>query len=132
MFLVTFTEASYNSSRSGRGSRTPNHHLLIQYHFCSNEGSCQLQVLIVFRKPYLGVADFHADLERMHSRGWEIEVISWRHTCNTRMRMWAQQRGSFIALDDYYESVTLLEPPAPGQPVDDPRYAVPVDLSTCT
>ena len=74
-------------------------------------------------------AGFHADLERMRSRGWEIEVISWHHSCNTRMRMWAERRGSFIALDDYYESVTFLEPPAPGQPIDDPRYAVPVDLS---
>lgn len=73
-------------------------------------------------------AGFHADLERMHSRGWRIEVISWRHSCNNRMRIWAEEKGSFIALDDFYESVTFLEPPAPGQPIDNPRYAVPVDL----
>ena len=73
-------------------------------------------------------AGFHADLERMHSRGWNIEVISWRHSCNTRMRKWAKRNGRFVALDDFYESVTFLEPPAPGQPIEGPRYPVPLDL----
>ena len=72
---------------------------------------------------------FHADLERMHRRGWRIEVLSWRHSCNRRMREWAEQNGKFIALDDFYESVTYLEPPAPGRPIAEPRHAVPVDLS---
>ena len=71
---------------------------------------------------------FHADLERMHRRGWRIEVLSWRHSCNRRMREWAEQNGKFVALDDFYNSVTFLEPPTPGQPAADPRYAVPIDL----
>ena len=72
---------------------------------------------------------FHADLERMRHRGWRIEVLSWRHSCNRRMREWAEENGTFIALDDFYDSVTFLEPPAPGQPIADPRYATPPDLS---
>ena len=79
-----------------------------------------------------GFADgvgFHADLERMRRRGWRIEVLSWRHSCNRRMREWAEQNGVFIALDDFYDSVTFLEPPAPGQTLDNPRYAVAPDLS---
>ena len=72
---------------------------------------------------------FHADLELMHSRGWRIEVLSWRHSCNRRMREWAEQKGKFIDLDDFYDSITFLEPPAPGRPVADPRDAVPLDLS---
>ncbi len=36
-------------------------------------------------------AGFHANLERMHRRGWRIEVLSWRHICNRRMREWAEQ-----------------------------------------
>jgi len=78
-----------------------------------------------------GFADgvgFHADLERMHGKGWHIEVLSWRHSCNRRMREWAEGVGRFIALDDYYESITFLEDPLPGRPVADPRYAVPIDL----
>ena len=71
---------------------------------------------------------FHADLERMHRRGWRIEVLSWRHSCNRRMREWAEQNGKFVALDDFYGSVTSLEPPTPGQPAAEPRYAVPIDL----
>ena len=72
---------------------------------------------------------FHADLERMHSRGWEIEVLSWRHSCNRRMREWAEQNGKFVALDDFYDSITFLERSMPGDPVDQPRHAVPVDLN---
>ena len=72
---------------------------------------------------------FHADLERMRVRGWRIEVLSWRHSCNRGMREWAEEYGTFIALDDFYDSVTFLEPPAPGQPIADPRYATPPDLS---
>ena len=74
-------------------------------------------------------AGFHADLERMRQREWRIEVLSWRHSCNRRMREWAEQHGKFIALDDFYDSITFLEQPAPGQPIADPRYAIPVDLS---
>ena len=69
---------------------------------------------------------FHADLERMHRKGWRIEVLSWRHSCN--LREWAESVGLFIALDDYYESITFLEEPLPGRPVADPRYAVPLNL----
>ena len=72
---------------------------------------------------------FHADLERMHRRGWRIEALSWRRSCRRRMREWAQENGKFIALDDFYDSITFLEPPAPGRPIADPRYAVPLDLS---
>ena len=54
---------------------------------------------------------FHADMERMHKRGWKIEVLSWQHSCNRRMRKWAERKGKFIALDDFHESITVLEPP---------------------
>ena len=77
---------------------------------------------------YDGVG-FHADLERMHGRGWRVEVISWRHSCNSRMRAWAERNGKFIALDDFYDSVTFLEPPMPGQPIGGPRYPAPLDLA---
>ena len=79
-----------------------------------------------------GFADgvgFHADLDRMRRRGWRIEVLSWRHSCNRGMREWAEEYGAFITLDDFYDSVTFLEPPAPGQPIAAPRFATPPDLS---
>ena len=79
-----------------------------------------------------GFADgvgFHADLERMHLRGWRIEVLSWRSSCNRRMWEWADRNGTFIALDDFYDSVTFLESPAPGQPAAEPRYVQPLDLT---
>ena len=76
-----------------------------------------------------GFADgcgFHADLERMHRRGWRIEILAWRHNCNRRMREWAEAKGRFIALDDFYECVTYLEEPQPGQPVAAARAPQPL------
>lgn len=74
-------------------------------------------------------AGFHSDLERMHSRGWRIEILSWLHSCNKRMRQWAEDNGIFVPLDDYYEAITFLEPSRPGHPIALPRNASPLDLS---
>jgi hypothetical protein len=52
---------------------------------------------------------FHADLERMHTAGWGIEVVSWDAHCRRALRDWALKNGVFVRLDDYYESVTFLE-----------------------
>lgn len=78
---------------------------------------------------FSGEPGFHYDLELMRDRGWDIEVLSWRGACDYRMREWAENAGRFVALDDFYESVTLLEPPRPGDPIGSPRHPVPVDLS---
>ena len=72
---------------------------------------------------------FHPDMELMHERGWRIEVLSWRHSCNRRMREWAEENGKFIALDDFCDSATFLEPPAPGRLIADSRDPVPLDLT---
>ena len=79
-----------------------------------------------------GFADgvgFYADMERMRHRGWRIEALSWQHSCNRHMREWAEEEGVFIALDDFYDSITFLEPPSPGQPIADPRHATSLDFS---
>ena len=77
---------------------------------------------------YDGVG-FHADLERMHRKEWRIEVLSWTYSCNRRMKEWAEQNGKFIALDDFYNGITFLEPPRPGWAAANPREAEPIDLS---
>lgn len=73
---------------------------------------------------------FHRTLERMHRRGWRIEILSWAHSCNQRMRLWAKENGAFVPLDDYYGAVTYLEPSRPGFPLAQPRYAETLDLSS--
>ena len=78
---------------------------------------------------YLEGAGFHRTLERMHSRGWRVEVLSWSHSCNQRMRRWAEENGVFIALDDFYDSVTFLEPSRPGQRLAQSRDSEPLALS---
>ena len=74
-------------------------------------------------------AGFHADVKRMHRRGWRVEILSWADSCSQRMREWVEENGIFVALDDYYEAVTFLEPSSPDYPTVDPRDPVELDLS---
>ena len=78
---------------------------------------------------YLEGAGFHSTLERMRRRGWRVEVLSWAHSCNYRMREWAETNGVFVALDDFYDSITFLEPSGPGHRLAPSRDSTPLDLS---
>ena len=72
---------------------------------------------------------FHSTLERMHRRGWGVEVLSWAHSCNRGMREWAETRGLFIPLDDYYDAITFREPSRPGYEFAPSRDQVALDLT---
>ena len=72
---------------------------------------------------------FHRTLERMHTKGWRIEILSWKCSCSQRMRQWAEQNGIFVALDDFYEAITFLEPSKPGYELAPPRNSAELDLS---
>ena len=72
---------------------------------------------------------FHRTLERMHKRGWRVEVLSWAHSCNQGMRRWAEANGVFVPLDDHYEAITFREPSRPGHPLAPARDHAPLDLS---
>lgn len=74
-------------------------------------------------------AGFHRTLERMHKKGWRIEILSWAHSCNQRMRQWAERNGVFVALDDFYDSITFLEPSGPGHASASARESSSLDLS---
>ena len=78
---------------------------------------------------YLEGAGFHSTLERMHKRGWRVEILSWAHSCIQRMREWAEENGAFIALDDFYEAITFMEPSRPGFELASARDAAELDLS---
>ncbi len=52
---------------------------------------------------------FHADLERMYDSGWGIEVLSWEHSCNNKLKKWAGTNGVFIPLDDHYKSISFIK-----------------------
>ena len=74
-------------------------------------------------------AGFHSTLERMHKRGWQVEILSWAHSCNQRMRHWAEENGVFVALDDFYEAITFMEPSRPGHELAPLRDSAKLDLS---
>ena len=78
---------------------------------------------------YLEGAGFHRTLERMHKRGWRVEILSWAHSCNQRMRQWAQENGAFVALDDFYDAITFMEPSRPGFEFAMARDSAKLDLS---
>lgn len=54
-------------------------------------------------------AGFRADLERMHKSGWGVEVVSWNHACNAKLKTWATTAGVYVPLEDHYESITFVE-----------------------
>ena len=72
---------------------------------------------------------FHRTLERMHTRGWRTEVLSWAHSCHQGMRRWAESNGVFVPLDDHYDAITFREPSRPGHEFAPARDAAPLDLS---
>ena len=78
---------------------------------------------------YLTGAGFHSTLERMLRKGWRIEILSWAHSCNQRMRHWAMEHGVFVPLDDHYEAITFLEPSREGHEFAPARNAAPLDLN---
>ena len=78
---------------------------------------------------YYEGAGFHSTLERMHKRGWQVEILSWAHSCNQRMRRWAEENGIFVALDDFYEAITFMEPSRPGLELARSRKSAELDLS---
>ncbi len=78
---------------------------------------------------YLEGAGFHSTLKRMHKRHWRLDILSWEHSCNQRMLQWAKENGVFIALDDFYQSITFLEPSRPGFEFAEARSPAPLDLS---
>ena len=72
---------------------------------------------------------FHRTLERMHGRGWKVEVLSWAHACNQGMRRWAEANGIFVALDDHYHAITFREPSRAGHQLAPARRQADLDLS---
>ena len=78
---------------------------------------------------YYEGAGFHSTLERMHKRGWQVEILSWAQSCHQGMRKWAEENGVFVALDDFYEAITFMEPSRPGFEVARSRKSAELDLS---
>lgn len=59
-----------------------------------------------------GFADkrgFIRTLSILHAYGFQIEVMSWRHSFNGMLREWADQYGRVIELDDFYHELTFVE-----------------------
>ena len=78
---------------------------------------------------YLKGAGFHSTLECMYKRRWRIEILSWAHSCNQRMRSSAQEHGVFVPLGDFYESITFTEPSRPEHELAPDRRSSELDLS---
>lgn len=72
---------------------------------------------------------FHRTLERMKRLDWGVEVLSWVHSTNRRMKEWVEANGVFVPLDDYYEAVTYTNTPRLGQEPAPARETVEMDLS---
>ena len=74
-------------------------------------------------KGFFDGVGFQADMERMHKKGWNVEILAWDKTCNLRMREWARKIGIFIPLEDFYDSITFTDDYSGSI-----RHSKPVDL----
>ena len=54
-------------------------------------GNPGIVVLLTGDGPATSKARASTALERMHKRGWRVEILSWGHSCNQRMCHWAQE-----------------------------------------
>lgn len=52
---------------------------------------------------------FFADLKRMHAKGWQVEVLSWKDSCHGGLRAWAEANGQFVPLDNFYDHITFVK-----------------------
>lgn len=52
---------------------------------------------------------FFANLKRLHSFGWAVELFSWDDQVNKQMKNWVLANGTYVALDEFFESVTFVE-----------------------
>ena len=56
----------------------------------------------------------------MSNAGWGIEVVSWDIACAKALKTWAGSVGTYIKLEDHYDSVTFIQ---------DGRFAKPPNLT---
>jgi hypothetical protein len=52
---------------------------------------------------------FLSDLRRIHSLGFNFEVISWENGTNGNLKKYAQENGKFIPLENFYYNVTFIK-----------------------
>lgn len=58
---------------------------------------------------YFKEEGFLYDAEGFVQDGWKIEVASWNHSCNGKLREFATKSGKYIALDDYYDRISFIK-----------------------
>ena len=52
----------------------------------------------------------HAEGDEEWPGGWNIELLSWTYSSNKWLTEWVIEKGHFTSLDQFYRSITFLEP----------------------
>lgn len=60
-------------------------------------------------KGYFKEEGFLYDVEGFVQDGWNIEVVSWDHSCHGELKKFAVKHGKYIKLDDYYEKISFVK-----------------------
>lgn len=60
-------------------------------------------------KGYYQDDGFLYDVEMFVQDGWGIELLSWEHSCNRMLRVFAEKHGKFISLDTNYDKISFIK-----------------------
>ena len=77
----------------------------------------------------LGEEGFLSDLKRIKKLGWDIEVYAWDKSCSRRLKDYASQNGKFVALENYYYSITFLKEDRYNPTGSQVRPSIPLQLN---
>lgn len=69
-------------------------------------------------KGYYQEDGFLYDVEGFVEDGWEIELLSWEHSCHKKLREFAENHGRFVSLDKYYNQISFIKDGRVVQPLE--------------
>lgn len=71
---------------------------------------------------------FLTDLKRVKNMGWNIEIYAWKKSCNRYLKEYVEKNGKFVALDDYYYSITYLKEDRYNPTGNQVRESIPLEI----
>ena len=108
--------------RSEEGeSETVDHAIQLRMHRHTREFREHPGVIVLCTgdgKGYYKREGFLYDVEGFVEDGWQLEILTWEHSCNSKLKEYAEKKGKLVLLDKFYKSITYIQGGRRAMPVD--------------